>query len=249
MEIKYTVSDWKGYEKRDFAVGGRESFVVVPRQPRPDARWAWRAEFFGAFDTVDMALLASGWYLAYHHVSDMYGCPQSLEYMREFQRTAEEGFGLNPKTVLFGFSRGGLYSVNYAAAYPDKVEELYLDAPVCDIMSWPGGKGRGCGSPAEYQDCLRIFGLTEETVKDFHGNPVDYAAKVAAAGIPVIIVAGDSDGCVPAEENAYRFEKAFRAAGGTCEMIVKAGCDHHPHSLEDPAQVVNFLERNFGKKQ
>lgn len=52
--------------------------------------------------------------------------------MRKFQAYLEEKFALSARAVLFEFSRGGLYAVNYAAAYPEKNAKLYLDAPVLD---------------------------------------------------------------------------------------------------------------------
>ena len=32
--------------------------------------------------------------------------------------------------------------------------------------------------------------------------------------------------------------------GGLVEIILKPGCDHHPHSLEEPEPVVDFIVRN-----
>lgn len=238
------MESWKGYEKKTFEVNGRESCVICPHEPAEGRPWIWRAEFLGAFDTVDMALLERGWHLAYHKVSDMYGCPEAVASMRDFQQRAVRDFQLKERTVLLGFSRGGLYAVNYAVAYPDKVAALYLDAPVLDIRSWPGGKGVGPGDSACWEQCKACYGLDEETAASFSGNPLDQTEKLAGAGIPVIVVAGLADEVVPYEENARLFVPHFRAAGGTVELIEKPGCGHHPHSLEDPAPVVDFLLRH-----
>lgn len=134
-------SDWNGYRRLDFAVGGRESLLICPKTPDTAGRWVWRAEFFGAFDTADQALLARGWAIAYHRVSNMYGCSQSVVYMREFREVLRDVFGMTGRAALFGFSRGGLYAFRYAVTWPEDVMALYLDAPVLDIRSWPGGKG------------------------------------------------------------------------------------------------------------
>jgi len=66
---------------------------------------------------------------------------------------------------------------------------------------------------------------------------------LAKTGIPVIIVAGGADETVPYEENGELFVKRFRAAGGVIEEYVKPECGHHPHSLEDPRPIVEFLVR------
>ena len=78
-------SEWNGYRRLDFTVDGRDSLLIVPEHPLPGDPWVWRTEFFGAFDTVDRALLEKGWRIAYHKVSDMYGCQKAVEYLRAFQ--------------------------------------------------------------------------------------------------------------------------------------------------------------------
>ena len=236
-----TKTTWKDHDQYNFTVGGRESFVVCPKNPLLDRPWAWRTEFFGAFDSVDLALLRGGWHLAYHRASDQYGCPQSIAWLHEFQTVAEAEFKLAPRAVLFGFSRGGLYAFNYARAYPDQVALLYLDAPVLDIRSWPGGQGRGDGHPACWQQCLACYNLTEENAAGFRDGPLDHAAEVARAGIPIIVVAGDADTAVPWPENGARLQPLYAEAGGNIRVILKPGVGHHPHSLENPAPVVDFI--------
>ncbi len=246
MAITATSSSWEGFVKKDFTIGGRESFIVCPEKPLPGNPWVWRTEFFGAFAQADLAMLKLGYHLAYHRVSNLYGCPQAVQWMREFRDAVVREFHLAERTVLFGFSRGGLYACNYAVAYPETVAALYLDAPVLDIRSWPGGRGAGCGGEREWAECLACYGLTEETAADFRENPLDRTEALAQAGIPVMLVAGGSDTVVPFEENGALFQERFRKAGGVLETIVKPNCGHHPHSLEDPSPIVAFLRRFAG---
>lgn len=89
-------------------------------------------------------------------------------------------------------------------------------------------------------------------MKTFNGNPVDNLAPLAKAHIPVIAVCGDSDQTVPYIENMKIVAERYRAMGGLVEVILKPGCDHHPHSLEEPEPVVDFIVRNqpdYQKKQ
>ncbi|RED64795.1 alpha/beta fold hydrolase [Cohnella lupini] len=234
-------SNWKGYDRYDFEVSGREAIVVCPKRASPGNPWIWRAEFFDAFAQADMALLEQGYHLAYYMVSDMYGCPEAIELMHGFQEKAEEEFNLSAKTVLFGFSRGGLYSVNYAATYPDRVAALYLDAPVLDLGSWPGGKGKKTESASEWAECLRCYGMTDEQFVHFKGNPLDRAEELAEFGIPIILVAGDADDLVPYADNGEILASRYREHGGVIEVILKPGIGHHPHSLEDPSPIVDFI--------
>ncbi len=240
--MNYTVGDWNGHKKIEFGVNGRNSFFVCPKNPLPGNPWVWRTEFFGAFDFADRALLERGWHLAYHSVSNMYGCPESVAMMREFYDVAVKEYQLNATPALFGFSRGGLYAVNFALEYPTLVGALYLDAPVLDICSWPGGKGTGLGTPSCWEECKEWYHLTEETAPFFRDNPLDHAEKIAATQIPILLVCGAVDTLVPYSENGEPFYERVKLAGGIIEQIVKPDCDHHPHSLSEPSAIVLFVE-------
>jgi hypothetical protein len=241
MEDLFDKSVWKDHIRYDFDFLDSKGLVVVPDKCAEGRPWVWRAEFFGAFSQVDVALLEKGWHIAYFKVSNMYGCPEAIEKMNRFQEYIEEKFNLSRKAVIFGFSRGALYACNYAAKYPQKVKLLYLDAPVLDILSWPGGKGNGKGAEMEWLECLNVYGLNEATVKDFRGNPIDKVEAIATSNIPVIIVAGDSDATVPHTENTVVFEKRFREFSENIKVILKPGIDHHPHSLEESAPIIDFI--------
>ena len=237
------MNQWRGFERLDFEFDGHACILVKPHQAAPGKPWVWRAEFFNDFAQVDEAMAHKGYHIAYVRLSDRYGCPSAVEDMEKFRRMLAEKFGLCEKANIFGFSRGGLYTVNYALTYPQYVQNLYIDAPVLDVRSWPGGKGHGIGSPKCWEECKECYGLTEENAKTFDRNPLDRAEELAKTGIPVIIVAGGADDVVPYDENGEPFVRRFRAAGGVIEEIVKPECGHHPHSLEDPTPVVEFLTK------
>jgi pimeloyl-ACP methyl ester carboxylesterase len=238
------LTEWNGYDRIEFELDGKEGLVVLPHTFAKGRPWVWRAEFFGDFDHADMALLEQGYARAYYRQNDMYGCPEAVEGMRRFQTFVTRVFGLAEKTILFGFSRGGLYAFNYAATYPDQVELLYLDAPVLDIRSWPGGKGVGPGAEREWRECLDAYGLSEEESVYAEVSPLNKIEAVAAAGIPILLVAGDADELVPYSENGALLVPRYRGLGGTIVDIVKEGVGHHPHSLEDPAPIVAFVREH-----
>ena len=230
---------YEGCPMREFSLYGRRTILVEPEKALPGAPWIWRAEFFDAFASVDRALVKAGFHLAYHKVSDMYGCPESIEMMEHFREWYSDTCGVSKKPVIFGFSRGGLYAVNYALRYPDRTAALYLDAPVLDFRSWPRGNNE---YDREWRECLGWYKLNEETVRDFKGTPLDRAADLAATDIPTLIVAGEADHVVPVTENTDPFERAYKAAGGAkLSVIRKPHCDHHPHSLADPAPITAWI--------
>ena len=121
----------------------RTARIAVPDEVAAGNHWVFQPEFYGHPEAgLDAAvqLVKDGWYLVYlEGIGDTYGSPATVKVMAEFHDILVEKFGFYKKTVLLGISRGGLYSTNYALTYPEKVAGLYLDAPVQDICSWPGG--------------------------------------------------------------------------------------------------------------
>lgn len=240
-QCKVIESDYKGHKRLDFNLDGREAILICPSNPVSENKWIWRAEFFGAFDQADMAMVEKGWYLAYYHLSDMYGSPEAIELMRNFQKYMQEKYDLYKKTVLFGFSRGGLYAFNYTAKYPEKVGVVYLDAPVLDIKSWPGGYGKAERYSKEWEECLEAYNLNEETVSNFTDIPLNKVSILTEANIPILVVAGGADTVVPFEENSKILVERYKEAGGYIKFILKPDVGHHPHSLEDPTPITDFI--------
>ena len=235
------VSVWNGYERLDFTVGGRAALLVHPQSPAPGSPWIWRTEFFGHEPQADIALLGKGFHVAYMDLQNLYGAPVAMEAMDQFYDHLTGTFGLAKKSVLEGFSRGGLFAFNWAALHPDRVAGLYVDAPVCDFKSWPGGKGGGPGSTNDWQNLLKVYGFTEAQALAYDKNPVDNLAPMALAHIPIFAVIGAADEVVPVSENIDLVEKRYQTLGGKIEVIRKPGGKHHPHSLRDPAPIVDFV--------
>jgi pimeloyl-ACP methyl ester carboxylesterase/lysophospholipase L1-like esterase len=234
------LSEWSGYQRLDFTVDGRAALVVRPKAAAPGSPWIWRTEFFGHEPQADIALLGKGFHVAYVDVQNMYGAPVAMEHMDQFYAQVNRAFKLSPKPVLEGLSRGGLFAFNWAALHPDRVAGLYVDAPVCDFKSWPGGKGVGPGSPGDWQALLKVYGFTEAQALAYDKNPVDNLAPLAKAHIPILAVIGDADEVVPVSENIILVETRYQALGGKIQVIRKPGGKHHPHSLVDPAPIVDF---------
>lgn len=241
MNLPGRKSIWNGFERFDFELEGIPCIVVKPEKINSGNPWLWRARFFGAFPNLDIAMLKEGWLLAYIDVVNLYG---SEEAMRRFDLfydflTGECGFGVKP--ALEGFSRGGLPVFNWACKNPGKVCCVYADNPVCDFKSWPGGLGTGPGSAPDWERCLKVYNLTEEEAKLYAKNPVDTIHIIKENGTPVIIVYGDADEVVPVAENTLLMLKAYPEIKSIC----KNGCLHHPHCLEEPGPIVEFIKNSL----
>ena len=238
-------STWNGYDRYDFEVDGKPVLVVAPKRPAPGRPWVWHGEFFGHRPEPDVALLGKGFHIVYMRVPDMLGCPQAVSHWNAFYRELTEKHGLARKVALVGLSRGGLYCYNWAAANPEKIACIYGDAPVCDFKSWPGGKGKGKGSERDWKLVLQCYGFKNEAeALAYDKNPIDNLELLAKANVPLLHVYGDADESVPWEENTGLVAERYRKLGGHIELIAKKGVGHHPHGLDDPTPIVEFIARH-----
>ena len=242
-----TAADWQGFERRDFVVDGRNALLILPKTSANGKPWIWRTEFFGHEPQADLTLLANGFHVAYVDVQNMFGAPIAVKHMSAFYVHVTKDFGLSRKVVLEGFSRGGLFALNWAAENPDKVACIYNDAPVCDFTSWPGGKGKSKGSAGDWERLKAVYGFaSDDEAIAYKRNPIDNLEPLAKAKIPLLHVCGETDDVVPIDENSLLVQRRYQELGGLITLIAKPNCNHHPHSLKDPTRIVNFVLENTG---
>jgi hypothetical protein len=237
----HVISSFSGFPCATFTFTGRQAKVVKPVKPAKNFPWIWRARFWGHEPQADSALLARGFHVVYCDVAELYGNAQAVDIWNQYYDFLRSA-GLSPKVALEGFSRGGVYAYNWAIANPEKVACVYADAPVLDLKSWPGGKGRGPGSKKDWEVFKQDYNLkTEEEAMLFKGSPLDNVEKIVKGGYPMLHVCGDADEVVPMEENTDLFEQRVKELGGKITVFHKPGIGHHPHSLKNPTPIVSFI--------
>ena len=241
VEFEGKRGNFHGFAMHDFALERVRCKVVEPKKTASGKPWIWRARFWGHQPQLDKALLKLGWHVAYCEVGNLFGNPSAVKRWNDFYVFVTTKHDFNKRPVLEGMSRGGLIIYNWAKANPSRVSCIYGDAPVCDFKSWPGGKGKGKGGGRAWQACLKAYGFTQEKALKFKGNPIDGLAPLAKAGVPLIHVVGDADLVVPVSENTSILESRYRKLGGAIKVIHKEGVGHHPHSLADPAPLVDYI--------
>ncbi|WP_114748254.1 alpha/beta hydrolase family protein [Pleomorphovibrio marinus] len=232
------------YEQDKFQFQDFPAIVVKPNQTAPENPWIWRARFWGHEPQVDLALLELGYHVVFVDAPDLYGSPSAVKLWDDFYAHLLDTYRLNPLCVLEGMSRGGLYVYNWASKNTDKVTSIYADAPVCDIKSWPGGKGSSEGSASDWEKLLLAYQIDEQEALTYEDIPLFNAVSIAKEKIPVIHVCGAMDEVVPMEENTYPLMELFEKNGHEIYLILKENVGHHPHSLEDPAPIVAFIVEN-----
>ena len=221
-------------EKIKLEFNGYEATVIRPEHP--NGKWIWKTEFLTAFDGAERALLDMGYTRVYYRISDKYGSYRAVRLMHDFYHFIVKEYALDPKCILFGFSRGGLYAFNFALFYPEYVDKIYLDAPVLDMRTWPPKGTR------EREQVYQEYTLNEDTLERFSGHPIENLKEFFDLKIPLLLIAGGADEVVPFEQNSGRMIDYCKENGIAIKSIVKPECKHHPHSLEDVAPIISFVE-------
>lgn len=231
------IDNFHGFECVNFEMNGVVCKIAKPKQVRAGKPWVWRARFWGHEPQTDIALLERGFHIAYCDVADLFGAPVAVKRWNQFYALMQER-GFSSRPALEGMSRGGLIVYNWAAQNPDKVACVYADAPVLDLKSWPLNR-----KDEELNKSLcKAYGFKSiAEVETFKGNPVDLCKTLAAAGFPMLHVCGEVDDVVPVSENTNVFEKRIKDNNGDIRVIRKADVNHHPHSLDNPTEIVRFI--------
>ncbi|MBU1821862.1 MAG: SGNH/GDSL hydrolase family protein [Bacteroidetes bacterium] len=243
-----TTSSWKGFEKIEFPFESTTAWYVKPRQALPGNPWVWRAHFPGWHTEMDSILLSRGFHVAYINTNDLFGHPKAMRLWDQFYDYLTTKKGFASKVALEGVSRGGLYVYGWAKRNPSKVSCIYAEAPVCDPKSWPGGKGKGSGSPKDWQRWLELYGLTEETAKEFKDIPMNDLAGMAAYKIPVLHVISLQDKIVPPAENTFPLIETYTKLGGPATIYSMSRGEQtlegHHFPIEHPERWADFIQQH-----
>ena len=241
---KNTKSLWHGFEKENFSFNGRDAYIVKPVTAMAGNPWIWRAYFPDWHYEMDSILLSRGFHIAFINCNDMYGSPAAMQLWEGFYQHLITHYSFAKKAALEGVSRGGLYVYSWAKRNPDKVSCIYAEAPVLDIKSWPGGKGKGKGNAESWKQCMAVYSLTEEGALTFNDNPIDHIETLAAYKVPIIHVVCKSDSIVPVEENTAILSKRYLQLGGPINvdtMRDNITLNGHHFTISNPEKYADFI--------
>lgn len=235
------VTSWYGYTRYDFTFENRKAFIVAPKNPAPGLPWLWCLQWPTAFikRTPTFPLLEQGWH--YVHI-DLHNTAMGIEGVKIAERFYNylQSLSFDPKAALSGLSIGGLYALRWAAEHPETVSSIYLDAPVTQPVSNTGWLMK------RYEKCYQLSGA--DALRNSPLSPNNSCTVIAQAGIPVIAIRHGADKVVSNKNNFDVFARNFQAAGGSLTVIDHADYEHHPHGMENPAPLTDFILKNHWKE-
>lgn len=233
---------WNGFSGVEFEFMGQPAKVIKPNSV-PNGRWIYKTEYFDAFPETQIEFLRRGWHVVFNKNNNRWAEDYDLDRKVKLSDFVTERLGLSKKFVPLGMSCGGLYAVKLAALIPEKIEALYLDAPVMNLLSCPFGFGNKTHPDVTEEEYVSCTGRSRIEMLSYREHPIDKMHILLEKDIPIVLVAGDSDIVVPYEENGELLEKFYKKNGGKICVHIKNNCGHHPHGLEDCRTAVDEIEK------
>lgn len=234
-----------GFKCIELSVMGRYARLICP-ETKPNGKWLLKTEYADAFPALEIEMLGRGYHVAYIENQTRWHVDADDEAKLTLADLLKEKYGLNERCVTVGMSCGGLQSIYFAAAHPERVAAMFLDAPVTNLLSCPAYVGNEEKMPEDFWgEFHKATGITLSELLNYRNHPIDRAPELLKANIPIFLAAGDIDEVVPYSENGAYLEKYYKENGGVIEVVMKRGVGHHPHCLPDNTPIIEFIQRYY----
>lgn len=246
-------TDFLGFDRYTFKTGGARVSVICPEKAAPGKPWLWRSLFWDKikqFHNADLKLVEEGYYVVLV-AGDVSGHPRGNKNIDAAYDFLTEKHGFSKSFSMASMSRGTLQLFQWATVNPEKVNSIYVDNGVCNVLSWPAGKlvpgndSKGKGSAASWALFKKTYGYaTDAEALKSKVSPIDLLEPLAKAGVPILMVCGSKDETVPYEENDAILEERYKALGGDISVIVED--KGHTHGMKDPTPVLEYIRKHAG---
>jgi pimeloyl-ACP methyl ester carboxylesterase len=235
------MNTWNGFKEEEFEFEGRRATVVFPEVANEGRFWSMKMVYKDPFPNTEIALLKAGFHVVYFDINCRWANDKDNDARNRFCDFIIEKYDLNKRFCPIGMSAGGSHSISFASRFPDRIAAMFLDAPVVDFTSCPSNYPEWM----EKEFYPNFKERTEEEIKNSPENPLNRLPELVKYKIPLILLYGDKDEVVIYEENGLHLYNAYVNADAPIKLIVRTGEGHHPHGLEDPSVIVDFLIKGY----
>ena len=241
--MNYTESTWNGFRRLDFEFEGYPATLVLPKVAHPARRLAMKMEYFNAFPATEIAMLEAGYHLCYLKNRSRWGTDDDCERKMKLIDFLADEFGTARRIVTVGMSCGGLHSICFASRYPEYVSFLYLDAPLITFFSVAPQLVESAARGVRWPEIQRAWGFTSYAeAYCYPDQPHNRLPSLAKHRLPIGLIYGTHDEAVPPAENAEVIRELYESVGAPIRVWRRPLYGHHPHGLEDPAPLLEYIE-------
>ena len=234
---------WNGFEEKQFIFAERNAWIIYPKG-EPNGKMILKTEYLDAFPNFDTEMLNKGYYLIYISHRSRWAPDEEIDIMADFVGFCAKELGTDSKCILEGMSCGGLQAAKFAQKYPELTAVMYLDAPVLNILSLAGlGECDQANVEVFWREIVATYGVNKSTIINFRKSPIDNMQPLIDNNIPVIMLYGNADRVVVYEENGKVLEDFYKENNGILKVIAKSMVGHHPHCLDNPEPIIEFVEK------
>ncbi|MBO5313340.1 MAG: prolyl oligopeptidase family serine peptidase [Clostridia bacterium] len=245
MEI---IEEYKydGMRQVNFKFKGKTAIaLMLEDESKRNGKTVFKTEYFSAFPELQNAFVRAGYTLIFLENRNRWGTDSEINDQIDFIEYASKELGISNKVITLGMSCGGMMSILIASRRPDLVHGLYIDAPVVNFLSCPGGYGDAVDvEESMWKEFEKAWGINRSELLMFRGHPLDVISKLVENKIKIYMAYGDSDKTVPYHENGIALERAYKKNGLEDYLYLdkKVGVDHHPHGPTDIEKAIKYFE-------
>ncbi len=237
------MSNWNGFLQEEFIFEERRATIVFPEKANEGRFWSLKMVYKDPFPNTEIALLKAGFHVLYLDINCRWANDRDNEMRARFVDFVTQKYNLNKRFCPIGMSAGGSHSISFASRFPEKVAAMFLDAPVVDFASCPSNYPEWM----EKEFYPNFKERTPSEIKNAPENPVNRLDELVKHNIPLILLYGDKDEVVIWEENGIHLYNAYIKAKAPVSLILREGQAHHPHGLDDPSVIVDFLSNGYNE--
>ena len=242
--LENTKSNFHGYTQYDFELFGWSCKLVSPRHTALGRPWIWRSGHWGDYTDLDQQLLQRGIHVAYIDTEGLFGNSEAEDRWFRLYDFMTKG-GMDKKVSIESYGIGSLEAMNWSVNNKDKIKAIYLDEPLLDLNSWPGGTKKASEEIDIRKKVLRAHGIKNSKKEEpFMFSPVNSLEKWNENQIPFFVVYSKLNGKIVPEENIKKFLSVNAVEKLTTEHP-KEGV-FESFGLEDPSELSGFILDHTG---
>ena len=117
--MTYIETEWNGYKCLEFEFRQRKAKLVCPKASCEGNKWLLKTEYFGAFPSFELEMLAKGFHIAYVQNKTRWHDASDDDVKEAFCKFLHQEVELNEKCLPVGMSCGGMHAVYFATKYPE----------------------------------------------------------------------------------------------------------------------------------